>query len=178
MDVVLEKILAEHADERYAVQDVSNVQTVLSEKLIPLKLNQLAKIKPGMYWYEDNTVSGKLNATKKVKSVVLQVKDNVVYGDSFEQRYVLGKKISSYLKETSAKLFAPVCRPKTEDLVKLYDAKKAVNKTLKSLKKLPWSEELYWAEDGKIVDLFDASEHSMGNEQGAYFRPMITLQVK
>ena len=192
MDIVLERILAEHVNiiDRHVVsgnlQDTcvqENVENNVVEKTIPLRLSQLAKIKPGMYWYEDNTCSSKLNPTKHVKSIVLLVKGDMVYGDSFEQRYMLGKKISSYLQETSAKLYYPLCRPQAEDLIRLYDERDTVNKALKKLKKLPWTEELYWAEQvsaesGKIVDLFDASELPMSIEQGAYFRPMITFQVK
>ena len=39
------------------------------------------KIKPGMFWYDDDTFSFERTASKKIKAVVELVEDGVIYGD-------------------------------------------------------------------------------------------------
>ena len=187
MDPVLKKILAAHegtSDGKIAERPVSpSVSSVPGGKTIALSLRTLHLVKPGMYWYSNNTVSETLDTSKQLKSVVLVVKEGTVYGDSFEQRYVLGKKIPAYIHETSMKLGHPLYRPKISELTELYEVRELVNRALNRIKKLPWSEELYWAElaenqNSQLIDLFDSSSMKMSNEMGAYCRPMITLQVR
>ena len=179
MDPVLAQVLATHQSDRYVVQSNQTIQEAPNSASGRVSVTKsLSRIKTGMFWYEDNTFSSQIDESKKLKAVVLFVKENTVYGDSLEQKYMLGKKISTYMQEAVAQTGYRLYRPTIADFAYLCEVRKEVNKVLKNIKKLPWSENLYWAEDGQIVDLFDASDHYMSNEEGAYFRPMITLTLK
>ena len=60
-----------------------NLQTCEYARKSSIFQDNLSRIIPGMIWYEDDTVSEELIEDKIVKSVVLFIKEGVVYGDTF-----------------------------------------------------------------------------------------------
>ena len=152
---------------------------------IRLSKANLSLIRPGMFWYEDNTISETLTSEKKLKSVVLFVREHIVYGDTFQQRYMLGCRVADYLKDIQLKYkseFGQVCRPNIEDLKCVYRSLSDINASIKKLKKLIWSEEIYLADSvspDKLnwVDMFDGGEGKIFCENGAYFRPLIAFMT-
>ena len=154
---------------------------------IALTRKNQEKVKPGMYWYEDDTVSEQFTSAKKLKSLVLFVDADVVYGDSFEQRYVLGRKIDAYLKELMNSKFVTshkelLHRPKVGDLQAVFAHFEQINQALKKIKKLGWSEDLFWAQkvDNQFVstvDMIDGEDNRMSLDSGAYFRPMVAYSL-
>ena len=154
---------------------------------IRLSKANLARIKPGMYWYEDDTVSKRLSSSKTLKSIVLFVRENIIYGDTFEQRYMLGQRVGDYLADVQTRYraqfkFGKVCRPQVADLQNVYSVLSDINAACKKAQKPKWSEEIYFTEalsEERLswVDMFDGEEGKMSNEKGAYFRPLIAFII-
>lgn len=70
-------------EEKVSLNDLTDsVVTVPEVNSIPITQDNLSRIQPGMIWYEDDTVSEELILDKIVKSVVLFIKNGVVYGDT------------------------------------------------------------------------------------------------
>lgn len=162
-------------------------ENVIDAKFIHLSQVNLPRVEPGMFWYEDDSVSKALSFDKKLKSIVLLVKDGIIFGDSFNQRYVLGDKIDVYLKELQEAFsiqfsWGKVYRSDENELREVYNNLKKINGSLRLAKKLKWSEELYWAQannedQGTLVDMLDGESLQMINTRGAYVRPMIVFMV-
>lgn len=184
MDEVLRKLLEKQ------VKMMPQVREILTEvQFIALKKANLNRIKTGMYWYEDDTVSAVFTLEKKLKSLVLFVEGGVVYGDSFKQRYMLGERIEAYIKALQYDYakdfqFGLIYRPEVADLLKVYENIAKINVILKRIKKQPWSEDLFWAQQrdnqsASVVDMLDGDDLQMSYEsKGAYFRPMIAFMAK
>lgn len=162
-------------------------ENVTEAKFIHLTQMNLPRVEPGMFWYEDDSVSKTLSFDKKLKSVVLLVKDNIIFGDSFYQRYVLGDKINFYLKELQESFSAQfrwgrVYHSDEDELREVYKNLKKINGSLRLAKKVKWSEELYWTqandeEQGTLVDMLDGESLQMAITRGAYVRPMVVFMV-
>lgn len=184
MDELLRKVFEKHAHEARFRNTQKNVYTESS--VIVLNKKNLSKVRPGMYWYSDDTVSSELLPMKDLKSLVLFVKDDVVYGDSFDQRYLVGANVKSYFRKKANEYSlngSILYYPKTSDLQTVQESIVKINAACKKLQKLRWSQEVYLAEQTpdqllSWVDMFDGGEGSMSPSFGAYFRPMITLKMK
>ena len=175
MDEMLRKILGQQVQ-------LPDLQKSNVSKLFVLNKANLSRIQPGMYWYDDNTVSQVLKSEKKLKSIVLFVRDNVIYGDSFMQRYMLGFKTVDFFKQVLAQQ-PEVYYPQETDLQSVYGSLDKINASCKKVQKLKWSKEIYLAEpvsEQKLcwVDMFDGGQGQMSNQSGAYFRLLITYKVK
>lgn len=72
--------------------------------LIPLSEKTLPFIKVGMYWYESGEFSEKLITGKSVKSVVLLVKGQTIYGDTFIEENVPYDKLRSLTHQIERKV--------------------------------------------------------------------------
>ena len=55
--------------------------TTSSSEIDILGISDFAKIKPGMFWYEDDTFSFKKLDSKRIKAIVELVENTVIYGD-------------------------------------------------------------------------------------------------
>ena len=185
MDDILRSILEKQCKHYPAVRE--KLATEVEVKFIQLTQGNLPRVKPGMYWYTDDSVSEVFSSDKELKSVVVLVDKGIIYGDSFQQRYILGKKLSGFMKEM-AELYTKnfkwgvIYRPEVEDLKAMYASLSKINAALAKIKKLKWSENLYWAQEntpqsGLVVDMFDGANCKMPYEEGAYIRPLIAFMA-
>ncbi len=154
-------------------------------EFIPLKKSNLPKFVPGMYVYKDG-ISKRLIPNEPVLTVLLFVKDGLLYCDSFEQRYCLGDKTEEFLKFIATKEEIGcqcVKRGNAEALKQIFSSMAVVNAALRKIKKLVWSEECYWGErlsstQSKIVEFYEGSERTVSDSYGAYFRPLLVMSLK
>lgn len=170
------------------VMEHPDVKEANSVDFIPLKRGSLPRVKPGMYWYSDDTVSEAFSKEKKLKSLVLFVRNNVVFGDTFEQRYCVEGNLNSYVGELrdlslAQYGFGLIHRPCAEDLQEVYQHFQRINSQLSQAKKLKWSNDLFWARSEKaissIVDMLDGDEMGYNTKKTfAYFRGMISQVIK
>ena len=112
----------------------------LYPECLDITKDNLSKIKAGMFWYEDNTVSEKLILQKKLKSVVILITNEEVLGDSFEQLEVVGADAEKYITE-----FECDCISKGQayflnfdEMIKIQKAKVFINSSLSLLGKQVW----------------------------------------
>lgn len=66
-----------------------------------LSVESLEKIRPGYYWYEDNTFSKEIIAGKPLKAVVVLVQHSVIYGDIFLEESCEQERLVETMKELS-----------------------------------------------------------------------------
>ena len=174
MDETLRKILMQRRCH-------AQVNEFFDQDLMALSRRNLARIEPGMYWYDDDTFSSRLRPEKKLKSIVLFVKDDIIYGDSFKQCYMLGCNVPAYFKAREKEysfLSGLLYYPQTQDLQKVQEAFQKINAACKKSGKPVWSEEVYLAEKSsdeylRWVDMLDGDDGKISIENGAYFRPLI-----
>lgn len=124
---------------------LKNENSVLSDGCIPLKKSNLSKIRVGMIWYEDDTVSFERIDTKKVKAVIEYMDSNKIYGDLTaselhdiqEQEFVWGCKQDLVVCPYKCKKYECFFRYSLEELRKVYKTYNIVDKTFYLLGKKP-----------------------------------------
>ena len=108
--------------------------------IITLSTKTLPLIKAGMYWYEGDEFSVKLITDKPIKSVVLLVKGQVIYGDTFFEESVpqdylkLPDLRTTKVANESDELILPSVTLQSEIAASIT----FVNKSLAKLKKEVW----------------------------------------
>jgi hypothetical protein len=150
----------------------------------------ISLIKPGMFWFENNTFSERMIPKKKIKALVELVDDGVIYGDltaseieNIEERLLKYDDAKKYIES-----FSYLC--KENERVVLYNDKLLgilnknyglVQKKLVELGKNPrsgwqWSSTEY---GGNIrVQYFGEESYELFYEcGGTYIRPVIALKV-
>ena len=89
----------------------TNIRNVVS---FPLNEETLHQVQPGLFWYDDNTFSGIWIPDKQIKTVVMMVRDHIIYGDSFNETLCLAKNVfliyEKQVKDTGQKLYFPHLR--------------------------------------------------------------------
>ena len=155
-------------------------------ELIPLTKDNLSKVKPGMFWYEDDTVSTDLSKEKKLKSVVLLVQDNIVYGDSFDAFATLGWRgairyaqsyYNDYIVEGQAQSFDIECFGYFGLVVKM------VNESLRIIGQPEWCGQ-YWSCSQRSTTLGWSWRVGSGSADFRYknhlysVRPVFVFEVK
>lgn len=143
-----------------------------------LKSYNVRWVKPGMFWYEDDVVSTKLDPGKRLKSVVLFTEGQVVYGDSFMVRFGNRRNADVYSQEMLAFLAdrgIVSVAPTSDELHKVFINKALINASLRVAKKLPWSEDCFWVRSfvARIVNLYDWDVRNVSPDFMAFIRPII-----
>ena len=143
-----------------------------------LKKHNVRWVKPGMFWYEDNVVSTNLDPGKQLKSVVLFVKESLVYGDSFMVRFGNRKNATCYFQEMSASLAKRglvSVEPTSDELYEVFVNKSLINASLYKVRKHPWSDDCFWVRSAvaKIVHLYDWDVRNIRPDYMAFIRPII-----
>lgn len=177
------------ADEEVLSDELTgSVMPVPEINPIPITQDNLSRILPGMIWYEDDTVSEELIEDKTVKSVVLFIKEGVVYGDTFVDTdaswsgsYKLIEKFTNnYVAEGDAYWM------KCKDFRALIKGIEAINSTLGVLNKPLWRsdwKEFYWSST-EYSDLYAWMVHLCGEADNsrkvewAYIRPVMIYKVQ
>ena len=115
-------------------------EKIFQTGLVPLSVETLPLIKVGMYWYEGDEFSEKLIAERPIKSVVLLVKGQTIYGDKFEEESLTSDKFSLSAKESRVsvdeleKLIIPSIMLQAEIAASIAP----VNSVLSALRKEMW----------------------------------------
>ncbi len=151
--------------------------------MIKLSKGNLSQVRPGMFWYEDNTLSSELDSSKQLKSVVLFVEGDVVYGDSFMMRFGHRKSADRYLEEEMLPLLEErglsAQEPTVKHLQEVFSFMTPINASLRKAKQLSWSEDCFWVKSTtpKIVNLYAWNVREVSAEYTAYVRPVIVYQL-
>jgi len=121
----------------------------VEEECIEISKANLTKIKVGMFWYTDNTVSECLFLTKDVKSVVLWVNDNVIYGDSFKERIYDWNKTDAFLECCATKfMFEKTMFHSVQLLEQIRKNEEVITNSLIQIGKARWIGD-YWTPEEK-----------------------------
>lgn len=119
------------------------------EKTIALTRENVTQIIPGMYWYDDDTVSLTYFPDRRLKSLVLAVYDDHVIGDTFYQTYRLMNynyamcEIASFESNYIVKSHAH--KATLKDLESILKNKEIINKALIAIEKPKW-QFFYWTD--------------------------------
>lgn len=158
----------------------------LTEKTpsISITRDNLSLIKPGMYWYEDNTVSADLIPDKTVKSVVLLVNNYVVYGDTFDSFYGTWHQAQEYIKNYTNTYIAKgeAYWLGVRALEAVSDKQKAINQALEVLGENKWNNR-HWSSTeydewhAWFVYLYSASRGYSGKYDTTYIRPVLVHKI-
>ena len=137
-----------------------------------------------MFWFTDNTFSSDLIEGKHVKSVVLAVVDNVVYGDTFRERQLKWDDACNFVQNCVSKYFA-----KGESfwyfldvLEKIKENETMITEALVRIAKPRWIGS-YWAKDevgknyAKVIDMGDGFVIATAKEKIYSVRPVIKMVV-
>lgn len=127
--------------------------------VIPITEDNLGMITPGMFWYDDDSVSQKLIKSKTVKSVVLLVKDSLLYGDTFVQKeynnsdgtIFTRKFCSSFVAEGEAQWLS------YRDMHEVFNFYEKINPSCRLLGKEVWGKGPYWTSSKKERASYAAS---------------------
>ena len=65
----------------YLSENCKNTSNVHSNTIVVSKLVDILQVKPGMFWFEDDTFSYERQENKKIKSIVELVDNATIYGD-------------------------------------------------------------------------------------------------
>lgn len=165
-----------------------SVMPVSEINSIPITQDNLSRIIPGMIWYEDDTVSEELIEDKIVKSVVLFIKEGVVYDDTFVDTesswhgsYKLIEKFTNkYVAEGEA--YWMTCK----DFDVLAENINTINSTLRILDKPLWRcywKDFYWScteSTGSYAwkILLPNDAYNMYKGEIEYIRPVMVYKVE
>ena len=149
------------------------------------------KIKPGMFWYDDDTFSFERTASKKIKAVVELVEDGVIYGDlTASELFDIPEKdthwdcVERFLKELSYP-----CGKKEkiiwysiDQFQRVYDNYDAVKNAFDKLHK-PYRTKWYWSSTlnskfGVIFYMREGSKSCSHTASMFYIRPVLALKVE
>lgn len=148
MDYLVNQFMQQH---NLKLDDLFNylVARKNKEQMIPLKKETLAQIKPGMYWYDDDTVSFTYYPDRRLKSMVLAVYNDHIIGDTFHETNRITNynfamcEISSfestYIKRGQAH------KATLKDLESVLQNKEVINAALRAIEKPRWRF-FYWTD--------------------------------
>lgn len=145
------------------------------EKMIPLAKKNISEIKPGMYWYDDDTVAETYYPDRRLKSLVLAVYEDHIIGDTFYESNrtmshnfamcEIGRFESPYIKRGHAH------KATLKDLESVLKNKDVINAALKAIEKPRW-QFFYWTDSiNKYEDDWYKKQqnwHYIINMEGAF----------
>lgn len=153
-----------------------------------------ASVRPGMFWYEDDTFSFKRVSDKKIKAIVELVESGIIYGDltaselfDVPEIHMCWSNAKKFLKK-----FSYPCRENEkivwyniDQLQSVYRNYNAVEKAFNVLWKpcrssVYWSSTEYECDPDAAKDLnFDNGGRLCDNKYNAfYIRPVLALEVE
>ena len=147
-------------------------------------------IKPGMFWYEDDTFSFDRIADKKIKAIVELVENGIVYGDltASELFDFSEKDMGWYSTEKFFKEFSYPCKANEkivwyniDQLQNVYDNYIAVEKTFDKIHK-PCRRKYYWTSTivskyAMILCFTDGTSSCHNKCSHFYFRPVLASKI-
>ena len=148
LDYLVDGFMQQH---NLKVDDLYNylVARKNKEKMISLTRENVEQIAPGMYWYDDDTVSLTYFPDRRLKSLVLAVYDDHVIGDTF---YETGRTLDYNFAMCEIGSFENnyICqghahKATLKDLESVLKNKDVVNKALKAIEKPTWRF-FYWTD--------------------------------
>jgi len=154
------------------------------ESVVYPKKETLCQIKPGMFWYEDNVFSFDLIAGKQVKSVVLAVVGNAIYGDTFRERKMKWHEATNYISNFVAKYVkkGEACWYSLEFLEGIRKNETAITQSLVKIGQSRWIGS-YWtnvevaSNYAKMMDVSDGESIVDLRERNYRVRPVIKMIV-
>ena len=156
------------------------------------KNSKLNQIKVGMIWYEDDTFSFDRVDTKKIKAIVEDVKDGVIYGDltasdiyeNYEQ-FVDWEGAKKYIEH-----FSYPCKQNEEivwyNIQQLREIKKHYSQVRESFKLIGkryrqfsyWASEIWPSFYADTINFISGFTKSLRKSQRAFIRPVLSLKIK
>ena len=153
------------------------------------KLNQ---VQVGMIWYEDDTFSFDKLPNKKIKAIIEDIKDGVIYGDltasdiyvNYEQ-FVDWEGAKKYIEH-----FSYPCKQNEEivwyNIQQLREIKKHYSQVRESFKLIGkryrqfsyWASEIWPSFYADTINFISGFTKSLRKSQRAFIRPVLSLKIK
>lgn len=154
-----------------------------------VKLNQ---VQVGMIWYEDDTFSFDKLPNKKIKAIIEDIKDGVIYGDltasdihvNYEQ-FVDWDGAKKYIEN-----FSYPCKQNEEivwyNIQQLREIKKHYSQVRESFKLIGkryrqfsyWASEIWPSFYADTINFISGFVKSLRKSQRAFIRPVLSLKIK
>lgn len=188
----LEEIMRQLSLTRRDVLDYWGGYKDVDEQKCLFNKYELSEIRPGMFWFDDDTFSTIRLPDKKIKTIVELVKDNIIYGDmtvseifNIKAKMMFWDEIEEYISacqylcNVNEKVVSyPVeC---LEEVLKTYDSvKRVLSESLgkKPRKKWQWSSSLSSLSCVWIVCFETGIRSTTWKNDVLEFRPVLSMKV-
>ena len=150
---------------------------------IKLCRRNLSKIKVGMMWYDDDTVSEDLIEDKKVKSVVVAISGKTVYGDTFVEERLNWNDAKKFVRDFHNSYVKPqdAIWLEKQDLDNLLNEIDVINASISKLGIASvWKKDkYYWAKtEHNMPDFAYALQAKSVEKQEAYAKYIVWAWVR
>ena len=113
------------------------------DRVMSLSCEELSLIKPGWYWYEDESFSPVLQTEKKLKAVVVLIEYSTIYGDVFMEEIRSLKETKAFLNACRKNLGEMVYLPTLKEHIEIGEHIDEINRALDRIGNVPLWEGTY-----------------------------------
>lgn len=182
----------------YEVVDYFSKIPSVSEVKEPQSKIDICQVKPGMFWYEDDTFSFDRTTDKKIKAIVELVENGIIYGDltASELFYIFERPMSWFSAKQFFDKFSYPCKDNEkivwhniDQLQSVYNNYNAVKEAFSKLNKM-YRKSVYWSsteykssvKDSNTFALdidFNTGSRLVDHQYNCfYIRPVLALKVE